>query len=170
MNPSRSLIFCILIITFSSLGISQTTSELVESGQRDVQKGEFQSAIDQFNKAVEMDPEFLDAYVKRAFAYSMLKEYEKAVTDYTRLIELNPNFAVAYLSRGSAFNKLERFHEALADFDKVIILDPSNSEAYNNRGWSKKGLGDKDGACDDWKTSKKMGNEEAKIILKNNQC
>lgn len=40
----------------------------------------------------------------------------------------------------------------------------------NNRGWAKKFLGDKDGACKDWQTSKKMGNEEAKIILKNNQC
>jgi hypothetical protein len=40
----------------------------------------------------------------------------------------------------------------------------------NNRGWSKKFKGDKDGACKDWNASKKMGNDEAKIILKNNQC
>ena len=59
---------------------------------------------------------------------------------------------------------------AIKDFNMAIEIDPKNSEAYNNRGWSKKGLGDKDGACQDWKTSKKMGNEEAKIILKNNQC
>lgn len=31
-------------------------------------------------------------------------------------------------------------------------------------------LGDVKGACEDWNKSKKLGNEEAKIILKNNYC
>jgi tetratricopeptide (TPR) repeat protein len=157
-----------LLLKISCFG--QEAADLIEKGQREVQNGEYEAALIEFNKAIDADAEYLDAYVQRAFVYSMLKEYEKAIIDYTKLIELNPNFATAYLSRGSAFNKLELFDKALVDFDKVIILDPLNSEAYNNRGWSKKGLGDKDGACSDWKTSKKMGNGEAKIILKNNQC
>jgi Flp pilus assembly protein TadD len=66
--------------------------------------------------------------------------------------------------------KLKKYGEAKADFDDVIAADPENSEAYNNRGWCKKRLGNKEGACEDWKTSKKLGNSEAKIILKNNGC
>ena len=164
------LFYLLTAFEVTSTAFSQDISEKVAQGQHEVQKGNYETVISYFNEAVEIDPEYLDAYAKRAFAHSMLQEYEKAISDYTRLIELNPNFVIAYLSRGSAYNKLERYKEALADFDKVIILAPSNSEAFNNRGWSKKGLGDKKGACADWKTSKKMGNEEAKIILKNNQC
>jgi hypothetical protein len=52
----------------------------------------------------------------------------------------------------------------------VLNIDPNNQEAYNNRGWAKNGLGLYKEACLDWKTSKKLGNEEAKIILKNNNC
>jgi tetratricopeptide (TPR) repeat protein len=83
---------------------------------------------------------------------------------------LKPGFLWAYISRGSALNKLKRFQEAMSDFNKALELDPENQEAYNNRGWAKKGLGDDKAACEDWKKSKKMGNEEAKIILGNSGC
>ena len=56
------------------------------------------------------------------------------------------------------------------DFNVALKLKPDDAEAYNNRGFSKKMLGDKTGACEDWNKSKKLGNEEAKIILKNNYC
>lgn len=149
---------------------AQTAADLVEIGESEVQQGNYEQALAHYNQAIEKESDYMDAFLNRAFVYSMLKDYEKAVSDYTKIIELNQNFVFAYLSRGSAFNKLKKFDEAMTDFNRVIELDPENSEAYNNRGWSRKGLGDHDGACKDWKISKKMGNDEAKIILKNNQC
>ena len=83
---------------------------------------------------------------------------------------LKPKHLWAFLSRGSAYNKTEQYKLAISDFTKVLQFDPKNQEAYNNRGWAKKFSGNKDGACIDWKRSKKMGNAEAKIILKNNKC
>jgi tetratricopeptide (TPR) repeat protein len=74
------------------------------------------------------------------------------------------------VSRGSAYNKLDQHGAAIADLDIAIELDPANSEAFNNRGWSKKALDDPDGACADWMESKRLGNPEARIILKNNHC
>ena len=65
---------------------------------------------------------------------------------------------------------MERYEEAMKDFNEALEIDPKDQEAFNNRGFSKKGLGDKDGACKDWKSSRKLGNEEAKLILKNNYC
>ena len=53
---------------------------------------------------------------------------------------------------------------------KRIELDPRDQEAYNNRGFALKKLGRKDEACKDWNKSKKLGNKEAKVILKNNYC
>ncbi len=70
----------------------------------------------------------------------------------------------------AALNKQKKYKEAMADYDRVLSLDPKNTEAYNNRGWCKKWLTDTDGACADWNTSKRLGSEEAKIILKNNHC
>ena len=106
----------------------------------------------------------------KSYFYSYLQQYENAVADYTVVIKHDNKQVWSYISRGSAYNKLKKYEKALADFNVALNLDPENQEAYNNRGWAKKFLGDKSGACKDWKTSKKKGNKEAKIILKNNGC
>lgn len=165
----------IFYVLFLSLMVSpnlqgQDAAHHVEQGQKLLRDGDYSNALEEFNTAIQIDPDEMAAYIQRAFTYSVLKDYESAISDYSHVLELNPKLISAYLSRGSALNKLKRFDEALQDFSKVIELDPENSEAFNNRGWAKKGMGDKEGACKDWKTSKKMGNAEAKIILKNNQC
>jgi tetratricopeptide (TPR) repeat protein len=170
MRPFFRIILASLCALLTVVAHAQTVEELVEKGNRLVQNGSPAEGIEYFNQALSLSPEYQDAFAKRAFAFILMRDYQRAIEDYTKLIDLNPALISAYLSRGSAFNKLERWQEALQDFNKVIELDPSNSEAFNNRGWSKKGMGDKDGACKDWHTSKKMGNHEAKIILKNNQC
>jgi Flp pilus assembly protein TadD len=90
--------------------------------------------------------------------------------DYSVTIDAQPEVIFSYQSRGSAHLKLGHSDEALADFNKVLELDPKNQEAYNNRGFVKKSMGDMDGACKDWYKSKKMGNDEAIIIIKNNRC
>jgi tetratricopeptide (TPR) repeat protein len=112
----------------------------------------------------------VNAYLQRASVYSYIKEYKKAVDDLTFVIKKDNKQVFALISRGSAYNKLKEYQKAMADFNAALSIDPENQEAYNNRGWSKKFTGDKKGACKDWKTSKKKGNKEAKIILGNNDC
>jgi tetratricopeptide (TPR) repeat protein len=166
---------CIIVLMICVIGMTnnagaQSVDELIASGTKLNLKGNYEEALALFNQAIALDEGQMDAYLKRAFAYSALNRYQEAILDYNKIIATNPNAVLAYISRGSVYNKLEQYQEAIEDFTQVINLQPENSEAYNNRGWAKKGLGDKDGACDDWKTSKKMGNAEAKIILRNNQC
>ncbi len=143
---------------------------LVRKGYEKIQNGNFENAIVDFNHALEKDPECIDAYLRRAFCYSATNDYKNAVEDYNKVIKLNPDLETAYVSRGSAKNKLKLFKEALVDFNKALQLQPDDYQAYNNRGWAKKGLGDDDGACQDWRFSKKKGNQEAKIILDNTHC
>lgn len=146
------------------------TSELFKSGERAYRSGEFETAILLFSRVIEIDEDHSNAHLQRGFCYSMRKEYQDAIDDFTAVIEMKPDHAWAYMSRGSALAKLGRQDEARADFDKVLDLDPGNAEALNNRGWTRKAQGDIEGACEDWKSSKRMGNAEARIILQNNRC
>lgn len=162
------LFIFILVSTISSY--SQTAEDHFKDGEAKSKQRNFNAAIEDYSKAIAKDPKMWNAYVKRAFCYGLTEQYDKAVDDYTVAIAAEPEKIYSYQSRGSAHYKLGHYPEALADFDKVIELDPKNQEAFNNRGFVKKNLGDKDAACKDWYTSKKMGNEEAKIIIKNNGC
>ncbi len=161
----------ILLMTVASTSYhAQDAESLVKKGKRANYNNKLEEAILLFNQALELNAEFSDAYSGRAFAYYLKGDNEQAISDYSKVIELDPTNADIYISRGSSYNDTQKFSLALSDFSKAIELEPKNARAYNNRGWAKKGLGDKNGACKDWKKSKKLGNAEAKIILKNNQC
>ncbi len=144
--------------------------KLFLAGEKAQRSGDLQLAIDLFEQVLRTDPDHVNAYLQRGWSYIMDKQYESAVRDFGHAIELEPENHYAYISRASANNRLERFKDAVVDLDRVIAMDPKNEEAYNNRGWSRKGLGDLPAACKDWRTSQRLGNAEAKIILSNTRC
>lgn len=58
--------------------------------------GDFKQAITNFNKAIELNPELMEAYSSRASAYASIGKFEQAVADCNKVIGLNPNFAAVY--------------------------------------------------------------------------
>ena len=61
-------------------------------GVDEADRGDYQSAIEHYDRAVTIDPKFAQAYMDRALAYAQLGQYEKAVADSTKAGEL---FAIA---------------------------------------------------------------------------
>ena len=98
------------------------------------QKGNRETAIEYYTRAIELNPEYADAYNNRGIAYKNIKEYEKAIRDYNKAIELNPEYAMAYNNRGIAYYNLKEYEEAISDYNKAIELNPEYAAAYNNRG------------------------------------
>ena len=60
----------------------------------------YSEAIADYDKAIELDPNFALAYMNRGKAKAELKQYSEAIADYDKAIELDPNFALAYTNRG----------------------------------------------------------------------
>jgi len=143
---------------------------IYQAGERAYRAGDLTLAINLFTTVLDHDRDHINAYLQRGFSHSMNKNYELAVKDFSAVIARKPDHLWAYTSRGSALNRLERHAEAIRDFDAVLALDARNEEAFNNRGWAFKAQGDLDAACKDWKTSQRLGNSEAKIILSNTRC
>ena len=166
------------LLWISLLCVSLTTqaqdrkksTEAFNKGLQFFVQGKTREAIRYFDNAILNDSLNYDAWIKRGFIKSMTGDFEGEMTDYNYVIEKAPEHVYAYISRGSAYNRLKEYDKGLNDFNTAIRLDPSNQEAYNNRGFARKGLGDTEGACEDWTKSKKLGNREASIILKNNHC
>ena len=57
--------------------------------------GLYNSAIDDFTRAIELDPNDAKAYNNRGIAYRYLGEYQQAIDDSTKAIELDSNDAEA---------------------------------------------------------------------------
>ena len=142
----------------------------LDEADRKINSENYQGALEVLQTLLNEDPNNLEAWDKRGFCHKLTEDYNSAIEDYNHFISIKSDDKNALLSRGSAYHKLKKFNEAIRDFDAALSIDPEFQEALNNRGWSKKGMGDTDGACKDWNKSRKLGNDEAKIILKNNRC
>jgi tetratricopeptide (TPR) repeat protein len=107
-------------------------------------------AIEDYNKAIGLNPNYAEAYINRGNAYADLNQNERAIEDYNKAIELNPNYAVAYINRGNAYADLNQNERAIEDYNKAIELNPNYTEAYNNRGIAYADLNQNERAIEDY--------------------
>ena len=106
-----------LLISFSSFG--QTAEEYVNSGNQKDDAKDYNGAISDYTKAIELNPDTAVAYSNRGNSKSNLKDYNGAISDYTKAIELTPA-SNAYFNRGLAKKKLEDYYGAISDYNKSI--------------------------------------------------
>ena len=110
-------------------------------GNRKYQERAYQEAIDNFDRAIHLQPDYTQAYINRGTAKSGLGRHEEAIADYDQAIRLQPDSSQAYINRGTAKSGLGRHEEAIADYDQAIRLDPEHGKAYIHRGDAKGKLG-----------------------------
>ncbi len=68
-----------------------------------LKKREFDQAISLFNKSLEINPKYAEAYETRGMVYSSREQYDEAIADFNRALEIDPRLAEVYFSRGRAY-------------------------------------------------------------------
>ena len=84
-------------------------------GELYVEQGDYDLAIADFNKAIELDPESYLPYSLRGDLYVEQGVYDLAIADFNKVIESNPEDALAHLDVGEARLYLAQWEEAQAD-------------------------------------------------------
>ena len=110
-----------------------------------------QEAIEQFTRALSLNPNHADAYVWRGYVYHCLNKYQEVIDNCNQAIRLNPNHANAYINRATAYNYLKNYEQALNDSNQAIRLNPNDASAYINRAFAQIELGEYQQAIDDCK-------------------
>lgn len=90
-------------------------------------------AIADYDKALELKPEFVEALHNRGLAYSKMDSHDRALADLTRVTEIKPEFAAAYHNRGLIFSQQDQTEQAIAEFTKAIELEENNLQFYMSR-------------------------------------
>ena len=71
-------------------------------------KGEYDLAIKDFTKAVELKPDYAIAYNNRGAVYRGKGEYDLAIEDCSKAIQLKPDYAEPYSNRGGCLSQQRR--------------------------------------------------------------
>ncbi len=91
-------------------------------------------AIEDFDRAITLKPDFPVAYTNRGNAKVDLGLYDSDINDQNMALRLSPNYAKAYAGRGVAYHWKEEYDRAIADFSRALELDPDDFSSYRNRG------------------------------------
>lgn len=113
---------------------------------------ELDQGVSFFSKAIELKPDYINAYINRGVAYDQLKMYAAAISDYDTVIRLNPDNLTAYNNRGISKANLGQYDDAIKDYNKAIQMHDKFSAPYGNRGRAKEALGQFSEAMADYNT------------------
>src|SRR5688572_23623176 len=124
-------IFCLQV--FSQSAMPKTAEEFNISGIVALNAGKEDEAIRKFTRAIELNPNFADAYANRCRAYVLIDNPDAALADCDQAIKLNPKLWTSYYNRGLIFHGRMNFEKAFQDYSTVISLKDDISMAYYYR-------------------------------------
>jgi tetratricopeptide (TPR) repeat protein len=137
----------ILFVYLISCPVATTVAQKLDPAARELRRGnalyskrDFAGANDSYTRAIELRPDWAEAYVQRGYVRRMQGELDKAIADYDKATELDPRstqnnstVAEAYVNHG--FIRMNGLHpeEAIRDYNKAIKVAPT-WPAYVQRG------------------------------------
>lgn len=148
----------------------------------------YQGAIADFDKALQLTPDFALAWLQRGVARyrhqrtssnrtdgnipadvasQMVKhELSEAIADFDRAIELSPSMSFAYYDKGNLLVDMQDYTSALAAYTQAIEAKPDFGEAYYNRGYVYLKLGNKEAGTRDLSKAGELGVMPSYNLLK----
>ncbi len=119
---------------------------------------EFDLALLDANKSIEIDPKNCSSYTYRSYIYLLKQENQLAVNDASRVIELGCQ-KDGFNNRALIYQEIGNFSAAISDWTKYINLVPKDANALCSRGLCYKKVGDIALAYADLKMGMKNKNE-----------
>jgi tetratricopeptide (TPR) repeat protein len=121
---------------------------------------DYQGALVDFNRAIQLKPNFARAYVARAELKVSLNNNgnrkifngnnQDALADLNRAIQIDPNEYTYYERATLKRDRMKDFKGAIVDYNRLIQINPNKSYYYSHRGECKENLNDFQGALTDY--------------------
>jgi tetratricopeptide (TPR) repeat protein len=96
--------------------------------------GQTKLAIDDFNRAAQLFPEYAAIYNNRGNLLLALGYPEEALKDFNRAIVLAPGYAAALSNRAGAYAKVGQIDQAIRDYTAAVRLMPQSAAPLAGRG------------------------------------
>lgn len=124
---------------FEDAGLDKVKSVIAAEGHLAhgsdlMQKGKLDLALSAFTRAIQLNPDLIDAYHNRSAVRGMMDDPERAIEDCGHVIRLNPEDSGAYFNQGTAKGQMGKFEEAIEDISKALSLGYDKPVASFNRG------------------------------------
>ena len=111
----------------------RTAQEFYNRGINKSQRKNFQKAIEDYSKAIELDANFIDAYLKRCEMRYKLGDNKGVLEDCSQVLRIDPGMAKAHYYQGRARYRLGYGQSAIDSYTQAIFQDRNYAQAYYYR-------------------------------------
>lgn len=94
----------------------------------------FDESIAEFRKAIEINPNYAEAYHNLGLVYHHKAMFDEAIAELKKVIEIDPNLPEAHYNLGVAYHNKGMLDEAIAEYKKAIEINPNYADAHNTLG------------------------------------
>lgn len=151
---------------FNNMNDSSKANFLLKNAIDLYKKGYFRDAINCINISIELDSFNAEYYYNRGIMlFEHFNQLDSAISDMDKTIELDVTSWAAFHNRGYYNYLLEKYDKVMPDLNKAIELKSDFPNTYMLRAILKDKLGDRNGACSDFKKAETLGSKEASLKI-----
>ena len=112
-------------LLWSTHPTDQKLTSLLDEGSRLVQDQQLNKAIVVFTEAIELDPNWAEAWNKRATVLYMIGEFQKSQDDIDKVLELEERHFGALAGQGMVNIQLKNYDKAKRSYQKAQEIYPA---------------------------------------------
>jgi len=126
----RLKIYLLSLFIVSLSAFSQSPKKLVRQAKKDFKLGNYEAAVTNYSKAIELKPNYYRYLYERALTYEKWKKYPEALKDYKSCLNLKNKDKKLIMKVGDLSMALEDYPGAIDHFDRLTVMDKKNVPAW----------------------------------------
>lgn len=139
MRKLQFITFLTLLLSFTVSAQNSRNSHnenitIYQTGKQYYDAKRYKSAINEFDKIINDDPYFFNAYFKKSYSYYNLEKYKLALQEIEKAYNVGNLDHKYFYMKGQFFDKLKMYDLALYYLDLAIKFSDDNAYYYNYRG------------------------------------
>jgi protein O-mannosyl-transferase len=95
-------------------------------------EGNLPKAVEEFQKAIEINPNYADAYHNLANTYQQMGQNDLALENYQKAASINPNLWQSYENMAAIYFSAGQYDQALTNIKKALEINPNDQNLQHN--------------------------------------
>lgn len=143
LHPLFRIFVCIAVIHLMVIAptAGADARTLYYQGGEFLEQGKYAAAIDAYESAVSLDPEYLDAWISLAYAYAQSNRLDDAASAYDHAISIAPDNLPALKGLSYIYSRLGKDQDALRIIDHAVEINPGDPLSWLQKGLTLSALG-----------------------------
>lgn len=118
-----------------------TAEDYLQQGNAFYLERRYEDAVTAFSKAIQLNPDLVDAWLSRAKTFRRLKRYDEALADNEKVIQIAPTNLWGWLGKGFVLRDTHRFEEAIPVLEQAAKISPQNYRPWRSQAYALTKLG-----------------------------